>query len=93
MAGDENQGEEVDRELRKLIKDNQRLLKQTLGTVNRFTKLATAVAENQEDRIRHLTRLAENHAQRMDRIERALERLEILVERFVRGHRGNGRRE
>lgn len=86
----ENRGEEVDPELENLLKDNQRLVKGTLGAVNRLSKLATAVAESHEERIERPTRLAEHDGERLDRIERILESLAALVERFVRGHRGNG---
>lgn len=83
----------MDAGLENLLKRNQQLLRETLTTVNRLSKLTTSVAENHEEQIELLTRLAKHDNGRLDRIERMLEALTLEVDRFVRGQRGNGHRK
>jgi hypothetical protein len=73
------------------------MLSATLKATRQLSELASAVAENHEERIQHLTRLAEHNSGCLDRTEHILEtmagRLETLrtlIEQFVRGQRGNG---
>jgi ABC-type transporter Mla subunit MlaD len=80
----------MDPELQGLLKQNQGLLADTLRSTNRLSQLATEIAENQEARLNHLTILADRHNDRLDRVEKTLDRLASLIEQFVRGPRGNG---
>lgn len=80
----------MDAELQGLLKQNQRLLSDTLRSTNRLSQLATKIAESQEARLNRLASLAEHQNHRLDRVEDILERLATLVEQLVRGQRGNG---
>lgn len=62
-------------ELQDMLKENQQLLRDTLRATNRLSQLASAIAENHDERIQRLARLAEHQNGRLDRVEDVLEDL------------------
>jgi len=73
-------------ELEDLLKENQRLLSDTLRATNRLSQLATAVAENHEERLARLDRLAEHQNDRLGHVEDVLEKLSSVLEESTKHH-------